>query len=478
MPWLATWVALDLEPDWNEYQKRLFISQMTSIYQQRGLKSGLLKYLDIYVASKAKPRIAIDDGEAIWRASLNPGGMADLHPVAYSYGINLGQDNIKAVLLHPTAITVDQDNNYIVADEGSMEKIGDQLRWQPALWKVSSTGEINYSLNQVQPSVPLPQPLYSGAELSNPTAVVVDDQNRYYVLCIGNNGDFPTAIYRFVAPDYNLEPLITENSTPALPTVDPVDMVWETVSNNSSKLIILDLDPAGGGRPAETKVIIVTIAPSLDVEDSPQLTDVVEPTAMVMESPGKLIIADAKQPSSAADLIRVTYDPSNPSNVSDWSVTSLLESLNLEENPLIFPTGLAWENPQSLIVCDTGVRERETGFGGEEYRAEPAALYRVDFPDESPPQISRITDPRKLVNPSKIAVDRHNKIIIADRGAFYDVLRNQEREWRARDNEFGVIVLFSQERTTEPEERNQIRFQITQIINEQKPGNTSWWMQF
>lgn len=471
LPWLATWIALDLEPDWNEYQKRLFISQMTSIYQQRGLKSGLLKYLDIYVASKAKPRIAIDDGEAIWRASLNPGAMADLHPIAYSYGVNLGQDDIRAVLLHPTAIAVDQDNNYIVADRGGIEEINNQPRWQPALWKVSSTGEINYDLNQVQPSVPLPQPLYSGAELSNPTAVVVDDQNRYYVLTIGQDS-FPTAIYRFEAPEYNLEPLITENSTPALPAVYPLDMVWDTVTIDSAKLIILDRGRPGGG--ARTKVIIVTITPSLAVEVSPQLTDVIEPTAIVMDSTGQLIVADAKEPSStssppsAADLLRI--------NPSDWSVTSLLESLNLEENPLIFPTGLAWENSQSLIVCDTGVRKREIGVG-ERHRAEPAALYRVDL-SQSTPQISRITESGKLVNPSKIALDRHKQLIIADRGAVYDVWQNQEREWRARDNEFGVIVLFSQERTTEAAERNQIRFQIIQIINEQKPSNTSWWMQF
>ena len=474
LPWLATWIALDLEPDWNEYQKRLFISQMTSIYQQRGLKSGLMKYLDIYVASKAKPRIAIDDGEAIWRASLNPGGMADLHPVAYSYGVNLGQDDIRAVLLHPTAIAVDQDNNYLVTDRGGIEEINNQPRWQPALWKVSSTGEINYSLNQVQPNVSLPQPIYTGAELANPTAVVVDEQNRYYVLTIGQDS-LPSAIYRFVAPDYNLDPLITENSTPALPTVYPLDMVWDRVTIDSAQLIILDRGRPGGG--ARTKVITVTITPSLAVQESPQLTDVREPTAIIMDSTGQLIIADAKEPSSsnsppeAADLLLV--------NPSDWSVTSLLESLDLPENPLIFPTGLAWENPQSLIVCDTGVRERESGLG-ERHRAEAAALYRVDL-SQSPPQISRITDPRKLVNPSKIAVDRHNKIVIADRGAEYnlaDLPDVPQREWRTRDNEFGVIVLFSKERATEAAERNQIRFQITQIINEQKPGNTSWWMQF
>ena len=477
LPWLATWVALDLEPDWNEYQKRLFISQMTSIYQQRGLKSGLLKYLDIYIASKAKPRIAIDDGEAMWCATLNADGMADLHPVAYSYGVNLGQDDIRAVLLHPTAIAIDQDNNYIVADRGGSEKVdgSETRRWQPAVWKVSSTGEINYSLNEEQPRISLPQPLYTGAELTNPTAVVVDEQNRYYVLSIGEEvGTSPrSAIYRLVAPDYNLEPVINQNTTPTLPAVHPVDMVWDTATNNASRLIVLDR--GSHGLAASSQVIIITIAPNLAVEASPQLTDVVEPTAMVMDSTGQLIIADAKEPSSsnsppgAADLLRI--------NPNDWSVTPLLvESPNLEENPLIFPTGLAWENPQSLLVCDTGVRKLETDEG-ERHRAEPAALYRVDL-SQQPPQIRRITESGKLVNPSKIALERQKQLIIADRGATYDTVPNQQREWRTRDNEFGVIVLFSQQRATERQQRNQIRFQITQIIDEQKPGNTSWWMQF
>lgn len=467
LPWLATWIALDLEPDWNEYQKRLFISQMTSIYQQRGLKSGLLKYLDIYVASKAKPRIAIDDGEAIWRASFNSDGMADLHPVAYSYGVNLGQDDIRAVLLHPTAIAVDQDNNYLVADRGGSEEVNNSetRRWQPALWKVSSTGEINYSLQENPPRIPFPQPLYTGAELTNPTAVVVDEQNRnrFYILRIGSKiGQFGirSAIYRLLAPDYNLETVINQDTTPTLPAVHPVDMVWNIATNNASRLIVLDRGSHGGG--ARSQIIIVTIAPTLAMEASPQLTEVVEPTAIVMDSTRQLIVADAKETSSAANLLRINPD--------DWSVNPLLD----EENPLIFPTGLAWENPQSLIVCDTGVKK----FAGSGYRAEPAALYRIDF-SQQPPQISRITELGKLVVPSKIGLDSQGQIIIADRGAEYDFdVLGQKREWRTRDNEFGVIVDFSQQRPIEDEKKNQILFQITQIVKEQKPGNASVWVQF
>ena len=244
-------------------------------------------------------------------------------------------------------------------------------------------------------------------------------------------------------------------------------MVWDIATNNASRLIVLDRGSHGGG--ARSQIIIVTIEPTLAVEASPQLTDVVEePTAIVMDSTGQLIVADAKEASSAANLLLINPD--------DWSVNPLLD----EENPLIFPTGLAWENPQSLIICDMGVEK----LAGSESRAEPATLYRVDQLDlsQEPPRFRRIrqiTEPGKLVAPSKIALDPQGQIIIADRGAEYDFdVLGQKREWRIRDNEFGVIVDFSQQRSIEDKKKNQILFQITQIIQEQKPGNTSGWVQF
>lgn len=48
LPWLASWVALSLRDDWEPEVKRRFISQMVSLYRQRGTKAGLKRLLELY----------------------------------------------------------------------------------------------------------------------------------------------------------------------------------------------------------------------------------------------------------------------------------------------------------------------------------------------------------------------------------------------------------------------------------------------
>jgi phage tail-like protein len=48
LPWLATWVALVLDEDWNETQKRRLISEAVNIYRWRGTLRGMKRYLEIY----------------------------------------------------------------------------------------------------------------------------------------------------------------------------------------------------------------------------------------------------------------------------------------------------------------------------------------------------------------------------------------------------------------------------------------------
>ena len=48
LPWLASWVAFTLRQDWNDVEKRRFISQIVPLYQQRGTKKGLENLLRAY----------------------------------------------------------------------------------------------------------------------------------------------------------------------------------------------------------------------------------------------------------------------------------------------------------------------------------------------------------------------------------------------------------------------------------------------
>jgi phage tail-like protein len=51
--WLASWVALELRPDWELEKCRRLIQEIVSIYPLRGTRAGLEKYLNIYVPGGA-----------------------------------------------------------------------------------------------------------------------------------------------------------------------------------------------------------------------------------------------------------------------------------------------------------------------------------------------------------------------------------------------------------------------------------------
>lgn len=51
VPWLASWVALELDKDWTEQQSRTLIRYIVSLYRKRGTIQGLERYLRLYVGS-------------------------------------------------------------------------------------------------------------------------------------------------------------------------------------------------------------------------------------------------------------------------------------------------------------------------------------------------------------------------------------------------------------------------------------------
>jgi len=53
LPWLAGWVALSLRDDWEEEEKRRFISRIVPLYQFRGTLRGLKELLETYTGEAA-----------------------------------------------------------------------------------------------------------------------------------------------------------------------------------------------------------------------------------------------------------------------------------------------------------------------------------------------------------------------------------------------------------------------------------------
>jgi hypothetical protein len=184
------------------------------------------------------------------RAKLTADGAVQLKTVAYSRVVG----NV-AVLLHPTAIAVDSDNNYIIADQGGDVENKDQ--WKASLWKMSSTGEIPY---QSSNPLPVPQPIYSGDAIENPTAVVVSQDNRYYLLSVGRRiSGSNSAISSFSASPGIINDVINQRTTPKLSAINPVDMVLATDTQTSKQFIVLDRGSHRGS--SATKIIVVTTNP-------------------------------------------------------------------------------------------------------------------------------------------------------------------------------------------------------------------------
>ena len=57
LEWLASWVALSLREDWDEEDKRRFISNAVLLYQKRGTKAGLREILSTYIS----PVVEVDE---------------------------------------------------------------------------------------------------------------------------------------------------------------------------------------------------------------------------------------------------------------------------------------------------------------------------------------------------------------------------------------------------------------------------------
>ena len=55
LPWLATWVALDLDENWLQLRRRRLIKEAIWLYRWRGTRRGLSRYLELY--SGIKPEI-------------------------------------------------------------------------------------------------------------------------------------------------------------------------------------------------------------------------------------------------------------------------------------------------------------------------------------------------------------------------------------------------------------------------------------
>ncbi len=470
LPYIAGWLALVLREDWSEYQKRYLTAAILEVYQNRGLKAGTHRFLDIYAVTQAKPRIALDDGEALLRTIVKPNGCFDFSPICFSRFIATGIGTA-SFLLHPSAVVLDSSEQIFVADIGD-ESDPDR---KPAIYNVSHTGEIPHAGG----TLPMPKPIAIHQPplnpLTHPVALAADIADRIAVIDRGNvipPATPDSAIYRFTPPTYGRSVIISQSTVPSLPVVNPIDMAL----NSKGAFAILDRgfhalgDPPAG--PTAPKITIVSEGPLSVVNH--MLPSVQEPSAMAVDELDRYIVADARDQFSNQPARLWLVDPA-----AAWAQTDLLAALPAVDNPLVFPKAIFVESPGVYLVADTGLSwgydplDPEGADPSYRYRAEQATLYRVNT-NMPIPLITRLTLERRLVTPTDMAVDGEGQIFVTDAGE--KLKGTPDRNWRARTNEFGAVLHFSRQRPISWSDRLKVRRNIAEILFSEKPAASKWWM--
>jgi phage tail-like protein len=52
LPWLASWIGLNLDERWPEDRRRLMLSSAVTLFRRRGTKRGLQEYLEVFTGRK------------------------------------------------------------------------------------------------------------------------------------------------------------------------------------------------------------------------------------------------------------------------------------------------------------------------------------------------------------------------------------------------------------------------------------------
>jgi phage tail-like protein len=467
LPWLASWVALEYPALqgrvlWDEYQRRRATSQIARIYRERGLKSGLARYLELYAAGPTKLRVALDDGSRLLATTPRPGQLAPVTALVTQGPVITGSRVVLEGLVRPWCAAKAPDGHIFVGDVGVPG--GVSVAVKNRVWRFSPSGQ--YDLTG---SPPRPQPIAADSlTLTNVIAVAVRPARpgapeTLYVL--EQSGRLSAVPSPYLDQTATLVTTLTVGAT----TFSPVAMAVDT----NGDLLVLDRGD-GAATPNPPKIITVRPQP-LSVTRTP-LKQVIEPLSLLVRSGGELVIGDgrAQQPAPggdfAANLIQV--DRSAP---AQWTETLLLPP----DNPLVAPTGVTEIDAAGLHVLDAGLKPFSPALAENPFVlavAEPAAVFLVDL-GADPPAVSRVTEPGRMVYPTGMVADG-GRLVICDPG-LPRLPQLPTYLSRVRPFHVDVVVHFVDgQLPSDPAQRAAVQRQvignIQTIVDQERPAHVEW----
>jgi phage tail-like protein len=465
LPWLASWVALQFptlqgQPLWDEYQRRNVTSQIARIYRERGLKSGLARYLDLYAVGPAKPRIALDDGSRILVTTPGPARLAPVTALVTQGPMVTAAGLLAEGLVRPWCAAMSSDGNIFIGDTGV--PIGIQLPVKNRVWRISPSGQ--YDLAGTPPK---PQPIAPASlPLTRVVAVAVrpaQSGSPETLYTLDRNG----RLYAVSAPYLNQAAALVTTLTVGATTFWPVAMAVD----NNGDLLILDRGD-GPGSPNPPKIVTVRPQP-LTVTRTP-LNTVLEPLSLLVRDSGELVVGDGReqQPTQpeefAGNLVQV--DRSNP---AQWAETLLLPA----DNPLVAPTAVTQGDPGTLYVLDAGMKPFAPPPDPFVLAvAEPAAVFLANLAAAAP-TVTRVSEPGQMVFPTGMVSDGE-RLVLCDPGQ-PEVPGLLPVMSRLQPFHLDVVVHFVDGLLpSDPQQRatmqRQVMGNIQTIVEQQRPAHIQW----
>ena len=477
LKWLASWVALELHEDWDDYQKRKIISEIVQIYQKRGLKQGLYKYFDLYKVSSLRPRITVDDGSKILivrpkENHLVPATTLVSKGALYRWSAEDQRYRVtREGLVQPQCIALASDGTLVIGDRGIASDISSVQSLDSSIWTLPISGNLEFSN--------IPKKITNSWPSNfRPRALAIDELSKPWELYI-LDGEHRKEIRKLTYPDFkDKSPTIAKWNDFGL--LDPIDMGFDGEGN----LFILDRgSPSLGNPPTKRfpqKIIKINIRKGKQAGKyeytSHDLITTNQLLSLLVLSNGDLYFGvqqQRKRPGLQTMPGRLFYIRGKDWDKKDWKEEEIRLTQSRENNFLVAPIALEAYDENLLYILDAGLKpypiENEGEKEFERDIAEPAMIFSLNLKSKV---LKPVMEPGSLVFPTGI-VSHGNDLYVCDPGspASYDL---SKYKWHILPHLFGVLVHFSRQPGSNQEEREAVLERIRFIVEQEKPAHTAF----